>query len=308
MKLNRIALVVLLMLISVLSFGQNVATKTSSIDVLPHWKENDVYPVLIKSTTTDILKQTSKVYLTTFNANFKVLEKNEKGYLVEWVYTNSKIADKEPNVENNILAKLQNVKIEIRLSNVGKFIELVNVDEIRKASNKAIDELITKETNPNMKVLYNGAKQMFVSKQGLEIGLLKQIKLYNFSFGYSYKIDYEQINNVKFPNPLGGEPFDAVEKVKLINVDFQNSICKIQTSKIVDGKVLSKSVMEFLKQNDKSHSKEIDQAFGNYNFEITENSFQELNFEKGILKKTSFNRKINLGFQNRTVLLEIEAI
>lgn len=308
MKLKRIRYIIAVMLISVLSFGQNDTTKNSSIDVLPHWKENEVYSVIIKSKTTDKLKQSSVNYLSTFNANFKVLEKNETDYLVEWIYTNSKIADKEPNVENNILAKLQNVKIQIRLSNVGKFIELVNVDEIRKVSNKAIDELIAKETNPNMKVLYNGAKQMFVSKQGLEIGLLKQIKLYNFSFGYSYKTDYEQINNVKFPNPLGGEPFDAVEKVKLINVDFVNSICKIQTSKIVDGKVLSKSVMEFLKRNNKGHDKEIDQAFGNYNFEITENSLQELNFEKGILKKTSFSRKMNLGFQNRTVLLEIEAI
>jgi hypothetical protein len=296
------------MLISVLSFGQNDAMKTSSIDVLPHWKENDIYSVIIKSKTTDKFRQNTVIYLTTFNANFKVLEKNETNYLVEWVYTNSKIAVKEPNVENNILAKLQNVKIQIRLSNFGKFIELVNVDEVRKASDKAIDELLAKETNPNMKILYNGAKQMFVSKQGLEIGLLKQIKLYNSSFGYSYKINYEQINNGKFQNPLGGEPFDAVEKVKLINVDFVNSICKIQTSKIVDSKVLSKSAREFLKRNNKGHNKEIDKAFGNYNFEITENSLQEINFEKGILKKTSFTRKVDLGFQNRTVLLEIEAI
>lgn len=308
MKLRRIVLVAVLMSISVLSYGQNETLKSSSIDVVPHWKENEVYPVLIKSTTTDVLKQTSKVYFTTFNANFKVLEKNETGYLVEWVYTNSKIANNEPNCENNILGKLLNVKIKIKLSEVGKFIELVNVDEIRMASNKAIDELLAKETNPNMKVLYNGTKQLFASKQGLEIGLLKQIKLYNFSFGYSYKTNYEQVNNIKFPNSLGGEPFDAVEKVKLVNVDFENSVCKIQTSKVVDGKVLSKSIIDFLKRNDKEHAKEIDKELGNSVFEMTENSEQELNFKKGILIKTSFSRKAYLGFQNRTVLLEIEAI
>jgi len=159
-----------------------------------------------------------------------------------------------------------------------------------------------------MKIQYNSAKQMIVSKQGLEIALLKQIKLYNFSFGYKYKIDFEKINNVKFPNPLGGEPFDAVEKVKLINVDFKNSICKIETSKIVDGKILSNSVMDFLKRNNKDHIKEIEQEFGNDIFEITENSMQELNFVKGILLKSSFKRTMNLGIQNRTVLMEIQAI
>lgn len=149
---------------------------------------------------------------------------------------------------------------------------------------------------------------MIASKQGSEIALLKQIKLYNFSFGYQYKIDFEQINNVKFPNPLGGETFDAVEKVKLVNVDFKNSICTIETKKNVDGKILTRSVLEFLKRNNKDHIKEIEHEFGNAVLEITENSTQTLNFEKGILLNSSFKRIINLGIQNRTLLTEIEAV
>jgi hypothetical protein len=308
MKLNRILLNITILSFSFLSFGQNEALKTSEIEIIPHWKKNEVHSIIIKSTTTDIVKEKPFTYLTTFNANFKVLEKSDKEYLVEWNYTNSILADKDPNFENNILAKLLNIKFEIKLSNYGKFIELVNVDEIRIASNKAINELNTKETNPNMKVQYNGVKQMIVSKQGLEIALLKYIKLYNFSFGYEYKTNFEKVNNVKFPNPLGGEPFDAVEKVKLIGVDNKTSICKIETSKIVEGEILTKSVMDFLKRNNKDKIKEIEQEFGNKIFEITENSMQELNFEKGILLKSSFKRKMNLGIQNRTVLMEIEAV
>jgi hypothetical protein len=308
MKLNRIILNITLLSISFLSFGQNEISNSSKIEIIPHWKKNETHSIIIKSTTTDSVKEKLFTYSTTFNANFKVLENSDTEYLVEWNYTNSILADKDPNFENNILAKLQNIKFEIKLSNFGKFIELVNADEIRRVANKAIDELNAKEVNPNMKVQYNGVKQMIISKQGLEIALLKYIKLYNFSFGYKYKTNFEQINNVKFPNPLGGESFDAIEKVKLISVDNKNSICKIETSKIVEGAVLTKSVMEFLKRNNKDHSKEIEQEFGNKIFEITENSMQELNFEKGILLKSSFKRKMNLGIQNRTVLMEIEAV
>lgn len=296
------------MSISFLSFGQNETLKATSIDVVPHWNKGETHSVIIKSTTTDIIKQKPVTYLTTYNANFKILEKSETEYLVEWTYTNSKLADKEPVIENNILAKLLNIKIDIKLSNFGKFIELVNVDELRLASNKVIDELIAKETNPNMKAQYNSVKQLILSKQGLEVALLKQIKLYNFSFGYKYKTDFEKINNVKFPNPLGGEPFDAVEKVKLVNIDFKNSICKIETKKDIDGEILTKSVMEFLKRNNKVNIKEIEKEFGNDTFEINENSMQELNFEKGVLLKSSFKRTMNLGIQNRTVLIEIEAV
>ena len=41
------------------------------------------------------------------------------------------------------------------------------------------------------------------------------------------------------------------EKVKLISVDNKTSICKIETSKIVEGEILTKSVMDFLKRNNK---------------------------------------------------------
>jgi hypothetical protein len=308
MKLNRIILNFTLLSISLLTFGQNETSNISEIEIIPHWKKNETHSITIKSTTTDIENGKPYSYLTTFNANFKVLENSDSEYIVEWIFTNSKLAENDPNFENNILAKLLNIKFKIKLSNFGQFIELVNADEVRATANKAIDELNAKEMNPNMKVQYNGVKQMIVSKQGLEIVLLKYVKLYNFSFGYEYKINFEQINNVKFPNPLGGEPFEAVEKVKLINVDLNSSICKIETSKNVDGEILSKSVMEFLKRNNKNHIKEIEQEFGKYDFVITENSMQELNFEKGILLKSSFERIMNLGIQNRTVLIEIEAV
>lgn len=111
------------------SFGQNETKSPSVIDIYPHWERGEVHSVSIKSTTTDIVKEKPVIYLSTYNANFKVLEKSEAEYLVEWTYTDSKTAYQEPIVENNILAKLLNVKITIRLSNFGQFIELVNVEE-----------------------------------------------------------------------------------------------------------------------------------------------------------------------------------
>lgn len=308
MKLSKIVLNIALLSISFLSFGQNESTNISQIEIVPNWKKNETHSVVIKCTTTDIVKTKPFEYTTTFNANYKVLEKSDTEYLVEWLYTKSIIAKDDPNYENNILSKLLNIKFEIKLSNFGGFIELVNIDEIRTATNKVIDELNAKETNPTMKVQYNGVKQMIASKQGLEIALLKYIKLYNFSYGYEYKTNFEQINDVKYPNPLGGEPFDAVEKVKLISVDNQNSICKIETSKIVEGENLKKSVINFMKKNNKDKSEQIEKEFKSKILEITENSLHELNYENGVLKKCRFTRKMNLGIQNRTVVMEIEAI
>ena len=57
MKLNRILLNITILSISFLSFGQNETLKTSEIEIIPHWKKNDVHSIIIKSTTTDIVKE-----------------------------------------------------------------------------------------------------------------------------------------------------------------------------------------------------------------------------------------------------------
>jgi hypothetical protein len=158
-----------------------------------------------------------------------------------------------------------------------------------------------------MNAQYKAAKQLIASKQGLEIAILKQIKFYNFSFGFNYKLNFVQTNNIKFPNPLGGQPFDAVEKVQLTKLDTKNSVCTIETNKIIDGKALKNSVIDYVTKATNSNPQAIDEM-NKASLEITENTMQQIEFSKGIIQKSFFKRTMNLGFQNRTTLLEIETL
>ena len=139
-----------------------------------------------------------------------------------------------------------------------------------------------------------------------EIALLKQIKFYNISFGFNYKTSHPQTNKLKFPNPLGGQPFDAIEKVSLTRLDNSNSICVIETSKNVDGQILKNEVIEYLKKVSKKDSKSIEDELRNENLQFNENSMQQIDFSKGIVQKSNFTRKMNFGFQSRTTSLDIE--
>jgi hypothetical protein len=147
---------------------------------------------------------------------------------------------------------------------------------------------------------------MVSTKQGLEIALLKQIKFYNLSFGFNYKANYPQINKLKFPNPLSGQPFDAIEKVQLTRLDNVSNICIIETDKNADGLTLKNEIIEYLKKVSKKDSKAIEDELRNEKLEFTESSIQQLDFIKGIVLKSKFTRKMNLGFQNRITTLEIE--
>lgn len=302
MTLKPLMLCVTAFIPAIASYGQT----ENSIDVMPHWKNNETHFVKIKSTTTDNNNGQLQTYLSTFDAKLTVKEASDSSYKVEWIYTSSTLADNEPVLENQIVAKLINTKLLIKLSDVGRFIELINVDEVKIITNKIVDELIANSAaNPTMNVQYKAAKQLIASKQGLEIAILKQIKFYNFSFGFNYKLNFVQTNNIKFPNPLGGQPFDAVEKVQLTKLEPKNSVCTIETSKVIDGKTLKTTVIEYVKKATNSNLQAIEEM-NKVNMEMTENTMQQIDFSRGIVQKSFFKRTMNFGFQNRVTLLEID--
>ena len=289
------------------AFAQSQLSTDTSVKVFPHWKKGETHSLLIKSSTDDFSNGKTSNYLTTFNAKFSVSEKDTSGYIIEWTYTKATLAPNEVTLENNILANLLDTKLLIKLSLTGRFKELINVDEVKSATDKVIDKLISSsEDNPAMNVQFKAAKQIVQTKQGLEIALLKQIKFYNLSFGFNYKTNFLQTNKLKFPNPLGGQPFDAIEKVQLTKLDNQNNICVIETSKNVDGTVLKNVVIGYLKMVSKKDAAAIESELRNEKLEFTENSVQLLDFSKGIIQKSNVTRKMNFGFQNRTTVLEIE--
>jgi len=304
MILKSLGLFFIAFALTITSYGQTEI----SVDITPHWKKDEAYSVKMKSTTNDNNNGKPQTYLSNFDARFIVKEATDNGYKVEWTYTNAKLADNEPVLENQIVAKLINTKLLIKLSDVGRFVELSNVDEVKSVANKVVDELITNSaSNPTMNTQYKAAKQLISSKQGLEIAILKQIKFYNFSFGFNYKLNFVQTNKIKFPNPLGGQPFDAVEKVQLTKLDNKNSVCIVETNKMIDGIVLKTTVIDYVKKATNNNPQAIEEM-NKASLEMTENTMQQIDFSKGIIQKSFFKRTMNLGFQNRTTLLEIETV
>ncbi|HXB44199.1 MAG TPA: hypothetical protein VNV85_09095 [Puia sp.] len=302
MTLKSLGFFLIAFALAATSLGQT----ENSVDVRPHWKSNETHSVKIKSTTTDNNNGKAQNYVSTFEAKFIVKEASDSGYKVEWTYTNSKLADNDPVVENQIVARLTNTKLLIKLSDVGRFVELMNVDEVKTTANKVIDELIANSSsNPTMNAQYKGAKQLIASKQGLEIALLKQIKFYNFSFGFNYKLNFVQTNNIKLPNPMGGQNFDGVEKVQLTKLDKKNFVCVIETNKIVDGKILKTAVIDYVKRVTNSNPQAIDEM-NKASLTMTENTMQQIDYARGIIQESFFKRTMNFGFQNRTIVLEIE--
>ncbi len=291
------------------SFGQNQNLKDSSIDVIPNWLKGEIHNLKIESTTINKVENKPNTFLSTFDATFKIIEVSESGYKIEWTYTKSILAPGDLLIENHLLSKFINTKMVVEFSNVGIFMGLVNVQEVKTKADEVIDELIANSIDDKeINLQFKAAKQIMTSTQGLEIVLLKQLKLFVLPFGYNYKLNFKEQNNIKYPNPLGGDPIEAKEIVQLTKPDNLSSFCRIETDKIVDSITLRNIIFEVAKKVSKEMEDIVQEEFRNNGFQISENTKHEINFSKGIVLNAHFKRVMKLGFQNRTTLLEIKEV
>jgi len=299
-------LTLLYFLISYLNAGSQI--HVNSVDVIAYWKKGETHSIKIKTTTTDNEKGIKQNFASTFEANFKVLDVSDSGYLVEWIYTNSNLAKNEPAIENQVINHLINSKMIFKLSETGRFIGLVNVIDLKAVTEVVIDTLIKNAMDEASISQFKTMRQFINTRQGLEILLLKHVKFYNLLFGLSYKTDEIETNQSKVSNPFGGEPYDVIEKIQVTKIDKETSTCIIETNKIIEGSALMASVIEQLQKFSKESLKELNDRLIKENLEISDRTMHQVDVSKGIIQKASYKKVMNLGFQNRVVIWDIETI
>lgn len=307
MKLKTKILYFLFNLFSIFSFGQNENSKM--IPILPHWEINDVHKLKLRFSEKDIIKRKSTECVIDFEASFKVLEKNEKYYLLSWTFDNVKFAKGKLNKEMTIVSKLLHNEILIKFNGFGEYIEIVNDEAVRLSANKVIENLIAKETDPTGKIDLNFTKQLIKTKQGLETSLLKSVKIFFLPFGHQYPMNQEMTHNLKYPNLLGGdEPFDAVEKVCLSIANSNDKFCVIEANQIIDTNQFLKEYKTFLKEKLNYKNDYIENLIRNNTTSVQENLIHFINLQKGNLLKLIFKRVINLSMLTKIVGYEIDTI
>ena len=307
MTITKLLLLIVAFL-TISALNAQLSTDTS-VKVLPHWKNDEKHNIIVKSTTDKYINGKSDKIISTFNASFSVIGKDTSGYTIEWTYKNATLAPNHPIFDDKILAKLVDQKLLVKLTLSGRFKELINHEQIKLAAERAITQLLSIQPLDTTESLeYKAAGQLVSTPKGLEILMLKHLKFYNLSFGFIYKSSFVQTNKIQFPNPLGGQPIDGLEKVKLTSLDNQNNTCTIETTKSGNGNVLKNDIINFLKTNYKSAEKEIDKVLQDVDLELSEVTTQHMDFSRGLMIKGRLTRTVNLGIQKRLVTLDVETV
>lgn len=308
MKIKSIPVLLCIFLLPALAFAQN--STENAVSIIPFWKAGETHKIRFKSDASEINQGRERKFLTVSNAKFTIKEATNDYIVVEWMYTDFKLAEGDIVTENHILAGLVSTPFIIELTGEGAFKKLLNVDEIRPKAMAVVDKLVAaKPSRSETFTLQGFAQMMLKTDQNVEILLLKPFKFYHLAHGQYYERDSVYKSKLKYPNPFGGAPFDAAAEVQMTKLDNKDSVCIIQTSKIVEADALLKATLEYIKKLPNARPEdiaEINTVSGK--MEMSENTFHQILFSKGLVQKASFKRKMNLGVLNRITVTELESV
>jgi hypothetical protein len=199
------------------------------------------------------------------------------------------------------------VGFDISISLNGVTRKFINVDEVRIIANKVIDSLITlNNISPRKKTQFQIAKTILSTNQGVENGLLKHIDFYTIFFGSTYSLKNTETRKVAMQDLFADEPRDAIETTTVSQPDNENNTCQIERKITTDGNLLKQNIIEFLQKTLLKIPPKIIEQVNSNDLEYSVTYQQKINFNQSFILNSKFIRKMNLGYSNRTIIVEIE--
>ena len=298
---------ILIVFLTLYSFGQN--RDSTQIKILPKWEINDTQKLKIKVFEKEIINAKSTKTSILYNCSFKVLKKDESGYLLSWIFNDSKVIEGKLDTNQIVLSKLLSKEILIKFTNYGQYIEIDNYKDIGIIATKIIDDCILKSTNKEEKINFKITKELISTKEGVETTLLKFIKAYFLPFGHQYPLNLEMTYNLKYPNVFGGnEPYDALERVCLTMPESKNNSCIIESNQVINTKQLLKDMISILKNELNYKDTDIETYTRKYKVGLTEDKVYYVDLNKGVVQKITLKRLIDMKILRRFIKYEYEVV
>ncbi|WP_316799033.1 hypothetical protein [Pedobacter frigidisoli] len=291
----------ILLLLPVITFAQ---ADTAKISIFPRWQVNEVHHCSIAYHTTDVEAGVAKKYLSNFNVAITVLEKYPTGYLLDWRFTEINLAPGEPVFENLLTAPLKGQPLLIRVNEFGRFIEIKNSAEIRGIAVKKAAELAEKSRSSETRAVFQRLKIGLETPLGVETIIAKPVKFFLLINGFDYTPGKVVQNDIKMPNPVSPVLIEAVEKVWLSSV--KDSLCTVESTKKVDGKILTAIIRDFLIKSNPAKGEAIMKQLGGKQMEFSESTKHLFNLNNGSLLQGTIIRTSNLGINNRKIVMQLK--
>tara|TARA_R110002049_G_scaffold302626_3_gene495852 strand:+ start:1178 stop:2095 length:918 start_codon:yes stop_codon:yes gene_type:complete len=244
----KFLITIILISLSAYTFGQ-INEEDSSAQVITYWNLDDGYDYTVSLQKIKLKgPDTTSNEILTYDVDITVIDSTEDFYLVEWYYYNY-----QSNSTNEVLKKMislsDDLKVVIRIDEMGTIEGVENWEEVSKFMKKSIDEIKNElESIPNVDKLFNQIEEMYTSKEGIEAKSIVDAHQFHSFHGAKYTLGEvlevsTEVANMYYPQ----KPFDCQLIISLDEINIEDNNYIIRSSQVVDSKQLTKTTFDYLK-------------------------------------------------------------
>ncbi|RKQ42942.1 hypothetical protein BXY85_3560 [Roseivirga pacifica] len=220
--MKKLCLLLFLLIISKANYAQ---TDTLYIPFIAYWETGDIY----EFEATKIKRQWDGEILTkndsiTYNCILKVLEETDSSYLMSWKFDSPFLG--ELGLPMKLMGSIKGffeTEVIYKTNELGEFLEVINLEEIRSKTNNLIDSLIGDDIEKSDGALSANTvqqiKAMLTSDQMIQGLVLKEIQFIHMPFGYEYALNETIFYEEQLPNLFGGAPLRGDVELILLEAD-----------------------------------------------------------------------------------------
>lgn len=271
-------------------FGQ-IDYENNAVQVKPEWELQKIYQydfvdqnisINVNDTTMNVLNKSQKT--------IQVLDKNNYAYKIE--LTNGKNESNDPDeFYRDFINHSNGIKYQFTTNRSGEFLELLNIDDIRKSFLNVTSELSRfkrkpKEYKDNISELEN----MINSDSYIPYVFEQEIQVLNFFNGYYLKMGEKYVGKAVQDN-IFGFPISSTTTTYLKEIDSKN-----ETFTVVSDQNLSKDDFEKLWEEMATY------MLNDKNIQLTQDQI------KREIKKYSETVELTVGYESKydknAILLE----
>lgn len=299
-----------LILLSFLSFNAKSQEDPTTIPLVAYWSIGDSFNFKIQKSKKQwsgetLMKDEQQEYI----ANFTVIDSTNDSYTILWKYDLNPNEFYEVPIElNETFSKFNQLAVQYKTTETGEFVEILNWKEVSEVMNTLFD-LMAKELAGNnqekfeeLNNYFKSIKQLFLSKDGVEQLVYKDLQLLHLAMGQEFETKEPIFVDGLLPNIFGGEPLNASTKIQVEEVDLQDKVCRIKQETHINPDDAKSMLLDLFNRMNLGDD-EVEKAFESAVFELSDHTIFEFLYEPCIPIMIEVTREMVIDVENEHLKL-----
>jgi len=297
----------------------NISAETEAVMIpyIAYWRVGDSYNYHLSKVNKRYLNgevvRSDSIYSY---ANFSVIDSTATSYKIKWSYDQD--LSTSYSLSPSLLDKLKKyTKVEIiyQTTEMGKFVKILNWEELSRIQNEVlslvIEELVVGENKDVMESALNQLKELYSSEDGITYFLAKELHTFHYPFGLQFDVSKKSSFESELPNALGGDPIKTTFLRYFDHVDMENSRCVMYVTENINESDGKKAIKNYLTSAGLTGIK-FEDAFNTAELGIGDFSVYDFFFNPGLPIYLDTERITNItmagtqSFQSERLILELD--